>query len=371
MCHGNEEIMKKKIVAIMLSLCVSVTAMACGKSGSVSDNSASGNEVAVEDAITPQSVMQIGDYTIDTSDLYLYLIMYTSMNGIRNDQTPEGIKSLMTIVLNQVMMEKLQYQLSLEENCTITDEEKEKAAQSAENFVGFFGEGFLKHYGVTKEKVEEMFTQSAYSGALEAMTKQNFYNDFYADIEAEYAAKKLHSVTYALFPTIVYDESGRQVKDENGATVYLGEEEKAAELARATELMQRAKAGEEMEALIEEYGIKDFSGQEHEFDGAYVDELNDIIASLSNGDISDVYESVAGYMVVRMDNTDDTDYKAYLVGYAAKQQAEQAYYNIKDVWAQSSGISMDSADMAVIDAMEVTDLLKRMYNSGLAVYGDD
>lgn len=136
------------------------------------------------------------------------------------------------------------------------------------------------------------------------------------------------------------------------------------QLAKATKLMERAKAGEKMEDLVEEYQIGNYSGVEKNYEGAYAGELNQVVESLSENDISDVVTTDAGYMVVRMDMENDPEYKEYMINSLAIQTADNAFPNMQANWIVAAGVDKVEANQDVLNALDVVELGKAMQKKG-------
>jgi hypothetical protein len=173
--------------------------------------------------------------------------------------------------------------------------------------------------------------------------------------EEQYKDMNCHTVYYALFPSVQYENNAVKT-DENGAPVVLSEEEIAANKENAEELASRAQKGEAMEDLVVEYEIVNYSGLEHNFDGMYTPELNELIAGLEDGDISDVVETDAGFMVVRMDKKVDDEYKSFLIEYIASKNAEDMIPKLQENWVNQSGVAQMDINMDTLDKINIADM---------------
>ena len=117
--------------------------------------------------------------------------------------------------------------------------------------------------------------------------------------------------------------------------------------------------------LIKEYDIEASSGEERNYDGAYSDELNKVLEDMKEGDISDVVETDAGYMVVRMDNPDDTDYKEYALHYAAMQSVQTQIGTLQQSWIKEAGCESLEPDADAIAKIDIKELCKQMKENGI------
>ncbi|HOO78890.1 MAG TPA: peptidyl-prolyl cis-trans isomerase [Lachnospiraceae bacterium] len=323
--------------------------------------------ISVTDAAASQ-VMVIGDYTVTLSDVYLYLIQYIYNYSLTSaDLQTTDSASIMNTVIAEMKLEYVEYQLAKQSGITMTEEQINQSYASAEAFTEFFGEDFLNSYGVAKSDVQALFDRQMYITAITEKATQDMTNDYLAQYEEEYADLKFTSVYYALFPSIQYDENGEPITDASGNHVTLTDAELAEQLAKANELKDRAIAGESMEDLVQEYAIEYCSGVEKNYVGAYSAELNELIATLEVGQISDVIETPAGYMVVRMDNKDDQEYRDYMIQSLAYQSAGSLLPTMQENWMNASGVVNVFPDDTVLASIDLTKLCDVMNANNLVI----
>lgn len=323
-------------------------------------------EVSVDEA-KGTVLMTLGEYDVTLGEFYLYLIQYLQMQQIDPDSLSDSdCSSVIETVLSQMRLELVEYLVALStEDLEVAKEDQEKIETNASNYMELFGEDFLAKYGIDRESVKQLFTEQAYIKALTDKALEDMKKDYYEQYAKEYKDKTFHSVYYALFPSIEYDEEGKAKTDKDGEYISLSKEEMKQQRAKAEELQKKAKAGEKLEDLIEEYGITASSGEEHNYSGAYSEELNKVIKDMKTGDISDVVETEAGYMVVRMDNPDDADYKEYIIQYAASDTANNMLPQLQQNWLKASGYSEVEADKEIISKIDIQKLCQQMKDNGI------
>lgn len=351
----------KKFLALFICIQIVISSLLTGCS------SGSEQVITKEDAESTV-IMTIEDYQVSLDEVYLYLIQYfynsKSSSASIDDATAETI---MNAVVEELKLEVVEYLLAINTEVEVSDAELETAESSAQIFYDHFGEEFLSCYGIDYECVNDLFVRQAYINALNNKAVVDMTEDYTVQLQEEYKDLVFHSVYYALFPSVQYDEEGNPVTDGDGNYIALSEEEMKAQYALAEELRGRAiegiasgTAGETMEELVVEYGIDYCSGIERNYDGAYSQELNDVIASMAEGDISEVVTTDAGYMVVRMDTLDDQEYKEYMISYLARQSANNLLPTMQDNWVTQSGVSSVAADEKVLDSVDPASLCKDM-----------
>ena len=86
---------------------------------------------------------------------------------------------------------------------------------------------------------------------------------------------------------------------------------------------------------------------------------------MKEGDISEVVETDAGYMVVRMDNPDDTDYKEYALHYAAMQSVQTQIGTLQQSWVKEAGCESLEPDADAIAKIDIKELCKQMKENGI------
>ena len=346
---------KKIITAIMLACVMLISCVGCGK-----------KTVSVEEA-KKNVVMTLNDYDVTLSEYNLFAIQYMMMQGMNPDDiTSDKIDSMKTEIANEIKLEIVEYLLAQQtDGVEVTDDAKAEISTNTDNYIDKMGEDFLSQYGIDKAAVTQLFTEQAYIKALTDKAKQDLADDAYEDNAEKFKDIDFHTVYYALFPSIQYDEDGNAVTDDNGENVSLSDDELKKQKEKAEELQKRAAKGEKLEDLIEEYGISAYSGEERNYQGAYEDKLNQVVDNMKEGDISDVVETDAGYMVVRMDNPKDEDYKEYALHYAAMQTANSSITTLQQSWLSSSGCKDVEPDEDVIKSVDFKGMCQKMKDNGV------
>lgn len=352
-------------VLCMTLLCANLLT-GCDTAGSVSGNQ-SGN--AVSGNVWSGEVMKIGEYSVQIQDVYLYLIQYFFNNGTSPAELSEEAQAaLISQTIAQMKLELVEYQVALKSDVTLTEEDYTLIESTTDLFYNTFGEEFLSTYGIDRECVRGLFERQLYISGITNKAVADLTTEYQSQFEQEYADMKFHSVYYALFPLIQYDQDGQIVQDASGNAIPLSETEAEQQLALAEEFQRRA-AGDagSMEALVEEYGIGYCSGVERNYNGAYVEQLNEVIADLETGEVSGVVTTDAGYMIVRMDNPDDTDYKEYMINYLAYQSAGNLLPTMQESWMTQSGAIAVQPDSGAMASIDLVGLCTAMNEQGLVM----
>lgn len=346
----------KRITALLLSVLMLMTILCGCKSSSI---------ISEEEAQTP--ILTVDQYTVTLDEVYLYYLQYIFNNNLMPSQVTEAsAQTITTYVVQQIQMEYVQYQLAIASEITLSEEDMLAAENSANAFYNHFGEEFLSKYSIDYDLVYNMFVRTMYINDLSEKAMQDLADEYLAQYEEEYADLNFHVVYYALFPSIAYDENGQAVINESGEYVTLSEEEMAQQLALAEEFRERAVSGDEtMEQLVEEYGIAFCSGIERNYSGAYIAELNEVVDNLDLNEISEVVETDAGYMIVRMDNLNDEEFKLYSLQYMASQNARTLFPTLQENWMNASGVAYAPVDYDTLATVDIAAMCAELSNRGL------
>lgn len=379
--------MKKKIVITLLISMLSVQCFAgCGKkdANTTSNNTVSTSTVeentesviSVEDAKS-KVVMTIDGYDVTLQDMYIYIIQYIYNNNVSATQIDDtSAKNVISECVNEIKMELVMDHLARKtEGIELTDENIKGIETTTDKFCSYFGEDFLAKYGIDKDAIRALFERQYYIDKLKNKAYTDMKTDYMNEYTEKYADLDFFSLYYVLFPSIKYDGE-EAVKVSDGNYVKLTDEEMEEQLAKANELLDKAKEnqknGEEdgnLEELAKEYNIEFASGNEYGFKGGYSEELNNVIDNLENNELSDVVTTEAGYMIVRMDNNKDEDFKSYSIESMAAQTADSLFEELQKTWFTAAGIADVKADDTVLTDVDVKKLCEDMNSHGFQMTG--
>ncbi len=346
---------KKAILSMAMAVLLLFSLVGCGETS-----------VSVEDGKNTV-VMTFGDYDVTLSEYNLYAIQYLTMQALDPSSITESqLETMRSDIESEIKLEIVEYLLAqTTEGVEVAEEDIEAIQTNTDKYIEQYGEDFFQQYGIDRAAVEQLFTEQAYISALVDKAKADMAYDAYDENVEKFEGITFHSVYYALFPSIEYDEDGNIVTDSSGNSVLLSDEQLKEQKSKAEELQKRAKAGESLEDLIEEYGIAAYSGEERNYSGAYTEELNKVVEGMKKGDISEVVETDAGYMVVRMDNPDDADYKDYALKSAAMQYANDTITTLQQNWVTASGYANVEADTDAVAKIDLKQLCEELKAKGI------
>ena len=384
---GRLSIMKKnrlvkRILTIAAMAVMAFQLMACGNDGAgVSSNSANAAANALVDHEYAAStvIFTVEDMDITLEDYYLFAIQYIYNYSVdpASLSTEQAIMEANENILNELKLETVEYKLALVKEVTLTDEQLETAKTTAQNFYDYFGgDAFFSNYGISREKVDELFIHQNYIQILKEMTVDLLAEDYKAEYDAQYSELTYFSLYYVLFPSIKYDGINPVMGADGQSYVALTEDEMAEQYEKACDFLAAAKEadanGEEganMEALAQEYGVGFLSQVLRGYFGEYSEDLNSIIVNMENGEISDIIETEAGYMIIRMDNNNDEEFKDFSMTYIAQQSAETLFTTVQDNWIAGSGVANVVVNYDALNDSQIVSLSSYLYGNGMVISG--
>lgn len=352
---------------LIICLICSVIMSGCGQT-----ENPTGTGNGVSENKSPE-VMSVSGCSVTEADYYLYLIQYIyNYNVIPEQLTENNIELLMQTATNDLKIEFLQSQMAKEAGLILSDEQMETMNLMMTAFYATFGEEFLTGYGIDETAVRNMIERQLYVYLLTDQTTNDLITEYTREYEEEYADYHFHNMFYVVFPNFQVDDEGQTILDDEGNSIPLTEEEMAEQMALAEEFRERAVNGAvsadesaTMEILAQEYGVAPFSGVQVNVNGAYTEELNQLVASLSNGDISEVILTDVGYMIVRMDNSDDTELMAQMIADFAKDSAKEYLPYRQQSWLEESGIRSIEPNQELLGSIDIPALCNDMIARGI------
>jgi len=219
--------------------------------------------------------------------------------------------------LDSIKSIKLQVQEAKKMKLSLTDEEKEQVKARAGILKSEIGEEEIKNMGISNTTIEKIAEENILSQKLyEAITKDFVVNkeEFEEFFEQNKESLKQVRAKHILLKT-------HDIKD--GKLEALSEEEQEEAYKKAQEALERAKAGEDFAALVQEYSEDEASLPS---DGEYVFGRNQMEPAfeaasfeLKVGEISDLVETSYGYHIIKLEEIIEPD----------KEETEQSYYDLE------------------------------------------
>lgn len=250
--------------------------------------SSAGSEVA----------MKIGDITVTNGDIGVMASQYVSY-GYEFDAARD--------MLADQIEETLKYgEVGKAMGIELTDEDRENVIQMRASYAQQNGglsayEDYLKKAGSSLDFIEELFTASAYQSQV--MDKMEIPEPTDDELKAYYADnyyRAKHILISDTEDTAEATETATEAADGTATEAASEEPAKSAE-EQANELLERAKNGEDFDALIAEYSTDPGSESNPDgyifTDGEMVQEFEDCVKNLQPGEFG-ICKSDYGYHVI-------------------------------------------------------------------------
>lgn len=343
---------RKKTAALFLSA-VMMAASVSGCSGK--DNAAqtetvtetAGESVGESEAgtvnnqpVNPDDVaLKVGDFEVSAPEMFYYYLAsrlqaeYTTtidwtmeMSGTGGMTYGDSLKSL---VESQVLQNAFWNSYAAEDGIELSDDDKETIEESLVSFNETISDEDRAFYGFNDDNVRTTLEHISIAGKVIEAEIQKQIEQF---TEEDIKACTYRTVQHILLMTEAPAQTG-----ESGETVEASEEEanayKESQKAKAEEILERAKNGEDFKALADEFTADGGFEYSMNSDGvspdgtSFVPEFTEGAFSLKEGEFT-IVESQYGYHVMKLVSEDNKDYKEN----AQRNLAVSKYNDIYQQW---------------------------------------
>lgn len=338
-----------------------LTMTACGSKGGETDQSGSTSESLTQEQLTTpvavnpdEVILTIGDdIEVPAYELFYYYYSaktYYETNGGITDWHVQGTDgalladTLKQVVQNQALNLNYYNNLAEEYNITLTDEEKATAAEEAASYVSTIEKEGIELYGLDEEHMTKFSEKLTLANKVYAEVEKNTEADL-TDEEQESCV--FRTIQHILISTM--DLPSAESTDEtmeSGEAAEADSEYLAGQLELAEEVLEKAKSGEDFEALAEEYtadsGVSyTINNAGQTLDGStMVTEFTEAAVALKEGEISDLVQTTYGYHIIKcVTENDEASTASGLsnLAYTKMNEVVQAWidegnYKFADLW---------------------------------------
>lgn len=323
-------------------------------------------QVYTQEEVSSTKALVIGDYDIFLDELIVYAIQDFYLQGGDSsdfDDVADAYRKL--TILSTLRENKIIYDVSQNNGLELTDADMEFVKTSINNFKSRIGQELLDKYGISDELLERLFYEQACVTKFENDMKNDLGKTIQDDLTESYADIKFNTIYYMTFPTVEVVD-GQPKTDADGNYVYVSEADKKAVKSDAEEAVERIKNGEDYLAIAEEYGITSYCQQTNGYTGSYSDDMNKIVDNMEDGDVSDPIESVLGYNVVVMINSNDEKLKESYIYSVASEGVETEFQTLRNMWLGTIEIDAEGDKVGTVwDDFDLKGLLIDMEEAGL------
>lgn len=347
----------KRIISMVLVLVMALmSVVGCSGNESTEETTESTTALVAEYGTEPQIIdpeevaLKAGDIELKAYELfYGYISVKTTLEmyyGI-TDWAAElytgytNADYLKSTVESQMLNIAYLVQKAEELGIELTDEELETAKEEITSVYEALTEEEKEVYGFTEENLLEVNKHMKLANA----TMEKLQSDAEAALtEEELASCEYRSIQHILISTM--EGPAAETAESETVDAAAQEEYLAQQLELAEEVLAKAKAGEDFEALAEEYTAD--SGVSYSInadgqtpDGAtMVTEFAEAANALGEGEISDIVETQYGYHIIKCVSLSDEDAKEEAIYNLAYTNISNAYtewlescdYSFSDFW---------------------------------------
>ncbi len=228
----------------------------------------------------------------------------------------ENVKEIVLARLAQI---KSMCLLAEEAGITLSEEEEGKVEAAAQAYFTSLNQAEIDGMGVTEEVIRKMYAEYAVANKV--------YQYMIRDVNPEISDDEARTITveHILLKTYTLDENGNRLE--------CSKETRAAQRQKMQEILQKARDGEDFEALITDYSEDEtgtYSFGKGEMDPAF----EEAAFNLGNGEISDVVDTAYGYHIIKCISTfnrEETDANKIKI---MEQRREEAFGQAYDAFVE-------------------------------------
>ena len=311
--------------ALMMSMLLTVFTGCQGKGSDEEKKSYTGYEKSAE-----TKALVVGDYTINMDEFMIYAMQYMIVNGITGANYDEKkLEDYKEYTISQIREIKNAYHVAVSNKCELDDSDLKTVQDTFDTFKGKYDADFLKAYGITDDKLMEVFKEQALVAKYSAYIKKDMGEKMLAETKKAYENDIFSTIYMIIFPTVEVGADGQPKQDDNKKYVYVSEAEKAKIKEKAEAARKEILAGEDYLKVVEKYGVKDYCSETNLYKDQYSEKLYNRIKDLKDGECSEILDETLGYDMVYMIKKDDDEkrqiYIETLVDKAVEEQFEGLY----------------------------------------------
>lgn len=253
-------------------------------------------------------------------EITIFGLMFTMDYNIRNtehlQESYEEEKTYSEYYKEQLEKEIINiiilYQEAEQNDYCLGKKEEENIKTKTDRFLDYYGKEWLFESGIKREDVEQIYKLR--------VTGDSYLQSISKDNEKDDKPDRFVKVFQVIFPTVELDEDGMVISGPDGEVTHISDIKIEQKKTEAQSFCDRAKAGEDIEALLKDYdntvtGIERYL-QLSELDAEY----KKAVEGLEKGGISDVIISDYGFYVIKLLEKNAAEYARTLSVYEDNKQ---------------------------------------------------
>lgn len=222
---------------------------------------------------------------------------------------------------------KVMYLFALKKGIRLSKEDQGEIAEEVADTLSNIGD-YLEKFGVDEALVTRVLTEQKYAGLLKetVVSEQEDVNTYF-------------HVYNLLFPTVKTNADGTIATNADGSLVPENEADKQKQYALAMKAIELSKTDMTLEAIAKELGVTETSGDiygdiENYDSQKYLEEIH----NMSEGEVSQIVETIYGYNVFCLISKDDKEYAAQMMNQEEMFASSEAYESQLEKWKQAADI---------------------------------
>lgn len=203
----------------------------------------------------------------------------------------------------------LLYKEAQSNNVELSDDAVQKVKDLAKTLEEDLGEDYLNKHNITRSDIEKIYEMQTLGDVYIQSISQ-------VDEESEEAvgqdSERYIKVYQVLFPIVALDSNGMVQSDKAGRVKKLSDTEIENQKNAAAEFAEQVKGGADIEKTLKKYGNTVTGSEQYlkysDLEGQY----RKIVDSLSEGAVSESFESNYGYYIIKLSEKDARDYASVI-----------------------------------------------------------
>lgn len=244
---------------------------------------------------------------------------------------------------------KVMYLFALQKGIRLSKEDQGEIAEKVADTLSNIGD-YLEKFDVDEALVTRVLTEQKYAGLLKetVVSEQEDINTYF-------------HVYNLLFPTVKTNADGTIATNADGSLVPENEADKQKKYALAMKAIELSKTDMTLEAIAKELGVTETSGDiygdiENYDSQKYLEEIH----NMSEGEVSQIVETIYGYNVFCLISKDDKEYAAQMMNQEEMFASSEAYESQLEKWKQAADIDERKLESDAWEAFTMKDyVIKR------------
>lgn len=243
-------------------------------------------------------VMTVGEYEIRNDELMLYCILELLNGTMTYEDVQKDEAKYKQQVIDSIVETKMVNDAAKESGLEFTKDDENTRDSLIKNFTSYVTIDVRNKYGISDELIDSVFQDTSVMNKLENDTRNELGKKLTEENKEKYKDYNFQRIYYITFPKVKADDEGSPLVDDNGNYVPLDEKELSDMKTKAESAVKEINSGADVKEVAKKYGVDTYSEEKSSYVGAYADDMNEIMDSLTAGKCTDVYEAATSYYAI-------------------------------------------------------------------------